>query len=35
MRNHATELWSLLALMCWHDRYQAAQPGQVLAEAIG
>jgi asparagine synthase (glutamine-hydrolysing) len=34
-RNHARELWSLLALMCWHDRYQARQPGQVLAEAIG
>ena len=34
-RNHSRELWSLLALMCWDDRYQAKQPGQVLAEAIG
>lgn len=35
VRNHSRELWALLALMCWEDRYQTKQPGQVLAEAIG
>ena len=34
-RNYAREFWSLLALMCWDDRYRTKQPGQVLAEAIG
>jgi asparagine synthase (glutamine-hydrolysing) len=34
-RNYSRELWSLLALMCWHDRYQTRQPGQALAAAIG
>ena len=35
VRNFGRELWSLLMLMCWQDRYLAHQPGQVLAEAIG
>jgi asparagine synthase (glutamine-hydrolysing) len=34
MRNYARELWSLLALMCWHDAYRTSSRGQVLAAAI-
>jgi len=31
-RDHSRELWAILTLACWHDRYGGASPGGLLNE---
>lgn len=33
-RDYSRELWSMLMLACWHDRFGAASPAGRLAEAL-